>query len=83
MTAVTIFAVLDLLGTFVFGLSGAMVAIRRQLDLFGIMVLATATGVVGGTIRDILLGDTPPAVLQNLVPLAVTCAAGLCGFGPG
>jgi uncharacterized membrane protein YeiH len=80
MTAVTIFAVLDLLGTFVFGLSGAMVAIRRQLDLFGIMVLATATGVVGGTIRDILLGDTPPAVLQNLVPLAVTCAAGLCGF---
>ena len=80
MSTDTIFGMLDILGTFVFGLSGAMVAIRRDLDLFGIVVLATATGVAGGTLRDLLLGDVPPAVLRDLWPLAITCAAGLCGF---
>lgn len=80
MTVTTLFGLLDVMGTFVFGLSGAMVAIRRQLDLFGILVLAAATGVAGGTLRDILLGDVPPAVLRDMWPLAVTGAAGILAF---
>ncbi len=57
-----------------------MVAVRRQLDLFGILVLAAATGVAGGMIRDILLGDLPPEALRNTWSLAVTCLAGVCAF---
>ena len=62
MTAFSFFGALDILGTFVFGLSGAMLAIRQRCDLFGVLVLAAATGVAGGILRDVLLGATPPAV---------------------
>lgn len=80
MSAATLFGTLDALGTFVFGLSGAMVAIRKRLDLFGILVLATATGVAGGMVRDLLLGDTPPAVFRSALPIGMACAAGLFTF---
>lgn len=79
-SAALVFAMLDGLGTFAFGLSGAMVAIRRRLDLFGVLMLAAATGVAGGLTRDLLLGDVPPAVLRTIWPLAVACAAGLAAF---
>lgn len=80
MSAELLFGALDLLGTFAFGLSGAMVAIRRRLDLFGVLVLAAATGVAGGLTRDLLLGDVPPAALRTTWPLAVACAAGAVAF---
>lgn len=80
MYAAMLFLVLNLVGTFVFGLSGAMVAIRRNLDLFGILVLAVATGVAGGILRDVLLGATPPEVLRSAWPLAVASLAGLAAF---
>lgn len=80
MSAVPLFSMLDVLGTFVFGLSGAMVAIRKDFDIFGILVLAVATGVAGGIIRDLLLGDTPPEVLRSLWPMAVASLAGVCAF---
>lgn len=80
MSAALLFSLLDIVGTFVFGLSGAMVAIRRRFDIFGILVLAVATGVAGGIIRDVLLGDTPPEVLRTLWPLAIASLAGLCAF---
>jgi uncharacterized membrane protein YeiH len=53
--------VLDLIGTFAFAISGAFRAIKYELDLLGVIVLAVATGAGGGLIRDILLGNTPPA----------------------
>lgn len=71
---------LDLVGTFVFGLSGGMLAVRRQLDLFGIMVLATAAAAAGGAIRDMAIGDQPIAFLRNNLYLLVTIAAGLVSF---
>lgn len=80
MTAASLFSTLDVLGIFVFGLSGAMVAIRRDFDLFGVLVLAVATGVAGGIIRDLLLGDTPPEVLRTFWPMAVASFAGVCAF---
>ena len=57
--------VLDLVGTFVFALSGAFKGVRNRLDWLGIVVLAVLTGVGGGLIRDVLLGDTPPAVFRD------------------
>ena len=62
---------LDLAGTFVFALSGAFKGVRRDLDWLGITALAVLTGVGGGMVRDVLLGDTPPAVFRDERYLAV------------
>src|SRR5256885_13035361 len=67
---------LNLMGTFAFGLSGGILAVRKQMDLFGVLVLAVATGLGGGILRDIILGHTPPATLNDWRYLAV---AGLAG----
>lgn len=80
MSAPILFTILNVLGTFVFGLSGAMVAIRRRFDIFGILVLAVATGVAGGIIRDVLIGATPPEALRTYWPMTVAGLAGLCAF---
>jgi uncharacterized membrane protein YeiH len=66
---------LDLIGTFVFALSGAFKGLKHELDWLGIAVLATLTGVGGGLIRDVLLGDTPPAAFRDERYFAV-CLAG-------
>ena len=57
--------VLDYLGTLLFAVEGAMAAIRSQLDLFGVVVLAFSTALGGGIIRDLLIGATPPASIKN------------------
>jgi uncharacterized membrane protein YeiH len=57
--------VADLTGTFLFGLEGARTAIAHDLDLLGVMVLAFSTALVGGVIRDLLIGDAPPAALRD------------------
>ena len=71
--------VLDILGVFVFALSGGLVAVRKGLDLVGIVVLAWVAGLGGGIIRDVFIGDTPPVGISDwrlLVPVVV--AGGLC-----
>ncbi len=55
----------DILGTAAFALSGALVAISRKMDIFGIYVLAAATAVGGGIVRDLLLGNIPPAAFHS------------------
>jgi uncharacterized membrane protein YeiH len=71
---------LDLLGIFVFAISGALVAVRKELDLFGVLVLAGTTGLGGGFLRDVLIGATPPAALADWRYLTVPVAAGLLTF---
>jgi uncharacterized membrane protein YeiH len=72
--------VLDLGGTFVFAISGAVAAVKHRLDIFGIMVLAFAAGNAGGVTRDILIGATPPAAIADWKYLAVCVLAGLLIF---
>lgn len=62
MDDVTIFFVVELIGTIAFACSGAMVAIEKQLDLLGIVVLGVTTAVGGGMIRDIIIGLHPPTL---------------------
>lgn len=57
--------VFDLIGTFVFASSGALVARKARLDLFGAFVLALAAGTAGGMLRDVLVGFTPPVALTE------------------
>jgi len=71
---------LDIFGTFVFAVSGAFKAARYELDLLGVLVLAIATGVGGGIIRDVTLGCTPPAVFQDEIYLLVCVMGGLVVF---
>src|SRR5215207_4321853 len=72
--------VLDLVGIFVFGITGALVGVRKRLDVFGVLVLALVTGLGGGFIRDVLIGATPPAALVDWWYLVVPVAAGLLTF---
>jgi uncharacterized membrane protein YeiH len=72
--------VLDLGGTFVFAISGAVAAVKHRLDIFGILVLAFAAGNAGGITRDVLIGATPPAAMDDWKYLGVSVLAGLIVF---
>ena len=69
-----------LLGTFVFALSGAAAGVKSKLDLFGLMVLAFATGNAGGITRDLLIGAVSPAAIRDWRYLGVCILAGLVTF---
>ncbi|HNV07200.1 trimeric intracellular cation channel family protein [Dokdonella sp.] len=73
-------SLLDFAGTFAFAISGALVAVRHRLDLFGVLVLAFAAAAAGGILRDIALGATPPVALVDWRYAAVSIAAGLLTF---
>ena len=72
----TILYVLDLFGTAVFAVSGALAAGRRRMDLFGALVIAAVTAVGGGTMRDLLLDRHPVFWMEDLRYLAVIAGAG-------
>ncbi len=76
----TTIVVLDLVGIFVFAISGALVAVRKDFDVFGVLVLAGTTGLGGGFLRDVLIGATPPAALADWRYLLVPVGAGLLTF---
>lgn len=73
-------SLLDLAGTFAFAISGALVAVRHRLDLFGVLVLSFAAATAGGIVRDTLLGATPPVPLVDWRYFAVSVLAGLLTF---
>ena len=62
----TAFEFLDYAGTAVFAISGALAAINKRFDVFGILILAAVTAIGGGTLRDVLIGRTPVGWMQNL-----------------
>ncbi len=76
----TLLVVLDLVGIFVFAITGALVAVRKELDVFAVLVLALITGLGGGFLRDVLIGATPPAALADWRYLLVPAVAGLVTF---
>ena len=72
--------VLDLVGTFVFALSGAMAGVKERLDLFGVLVLSFSAASAGGIMRDLLIGSVPPAAISDWRYLAASLLAGLVVF---
>jgi uncharacterized membrane protein YeiH len=76
----TLVLTLDLIGTFVFALSGATAGARRRLDIFGVLVLSFVAANSGGIVRDLLIGATPPAAISDWRYLAVSVLAGLVIF---
>lgn len=75
MDSVAVFSALSTIGLFVFAISGALTALRNDMDIFGVAMIAFVTGVGGGTIRDVLLGSFPVWWVAD--PLAIPiCIAG-------
>lgn len=72
----------EIMGTVAFAVSGAMVALSKKMDVFGVAVLGLVTAVGGGVIRDLILGITPPKTFQNPVYAAVAIATSLIIFIP-
>lgn len=67
--------IFEIIGTIAFAVSGAIVALKHQLDLFGVVALGVITATFGGIFRDLILGNTPPAAFTD--PIYVFLAAGV------
>ena len=72
--------ILDLFGTMAFAVTGAFKAIESKADIVGIVILATITGVAGGTIRDIVLGKFPPNSIVDPTYVIITVVTGVVLF---
>lgn len=70
----------DMIGTIAFAVSGALVGVSRKMDIFGMTVLALATAIGGGIVRDVLLGYFPPNSLRNIVYVTVVLAVTVIVF---
>jgi uncharacterized membrane protein YeiH len=63
--------IVEILGTFSFAVSGTSVAMKKKLDIFGILIISFVTSIGGGTLRDIMLGNTPVAWLRDATTINV------------
>ena len=79
----TFILILELAGTMAFAASGAMTGMKKNMDIFGICILALTTAVGGGVIRDLILGNTPPATFLSPIYATVAIATALVLFWPG
>lgn len=71
---------LDVVGVFVFALSGGLVAVKKRFDLFGVLVLACAAALGGGIVRDLLIGDVPPVGISDWRLLTAAALGGIVTF---
>lgn len=72
--------VLDLVGTFVFAISGAVSGVKHRIDLFGVLVLSFVAATAGGIVRDVLIGAIPPAAIRDWRYIILSLVAGLVTF---
>ena len=75
-----ILLILEIVGTIAFAISGALVAVKARLDIFGVLFIGCVTAVGGGITRDLLIGITPPAIFSNLYILLVAGLVSLITF---
>ncbi|WP_406684537.1 trimeric intracellular cation channel family protein [Seonamhaeicola sp. MEBiC1930] len=69
------FYTIDILGTIAFAVSGVLVAFNKKMDLFGVLIIAFVTAVGGGTLRDLLIGDTPVSWMKDIAYTYVIIAS--------
>lgn len=69
------FQVIDILGTIAFAISGVSVAMNKRMDVFGLLIIAFVTSVGGGTLRDVLIGQTPVSWMTNMTYVYVILGA--------
>ena len=71
-----VMAFFDLIGTIAFAVAGALVGVQKKLDIFGVMILALATAVGGGILRDVVIGNTPPLAFRDSSYVLISVLAG-------
>ncbi|TVZ47075.1 putative membrane protein YeiH [Olleya sp. Hel_I_94] len=71
----TMFYIIDILGTIAFAISGVLVALNKRMDAFGILIIAFVTAVGGGTLRDVLIGETPVSWMKDMTFIYVVIAS--------
>jgi uncharacterized membrane protein YeiH len=72
--------VLDWVGTFAFAMSGGLLGVRKRFDLFGVLFLSFVVSVVGGIMRDVLIGAVPPVAITDIDYFAIAMVGGLITF---
>lgn len=77
LSKMDIFNILNLIGSFAFAFSGALAAVKKDMDLFGVTVLAFVTEIGGGVLRDLLLGNTPVFILIQPIYTYISIAAAI------
>lgn len=75
-----IFSFCEAVGTAAFAVSGAMVAVDRGTDIFGVLLMAVFTALGGGTLRDVLIGYFPPRMFTNFHYVLLACLCALVVF---
>ena len=80
MNETTIIFIMELIGTVAFTISGALIAVRRSLDLFGVVLVGCITSVGGGIMRDLFLGKTPPSIFSNVIVLVIATITSIVVF---
>ena len=80
ISAIGFLRAFDLIGTCVFAASGATLAVRARMDVFGVLVLAIVTAVSGGIMRDLLIGVVPPGSIADWRPVGLSIAVGVVCF---
>ncbi|MEM9076671.1 MAG: trimeric intracellular cation channel family protein [Bacteroidota bacterium] len=66
-----LYQLVDILGTIAFAVSGVLVAMDKRLDLFGVLIIAFVTAIGGGTLRDLLIGNTPVTWMRDLTYVTI------------
>ena len=80
MNGTTIIFIMELIGTIAFAISGSLIAVRRSLDLFGVVLVGCITSVGGGIMRDLFLGKTPPSIFSNVIVLVIAIITSIVVF---
>ena len=80
MNETTIIYIMELIGTIAFAISGALIAVRRSLDLFGVVLVGCITSVGGGIMRDLFLGKFPPNIFSNVIVLIIAAITAIVVF---
>lgn len=78
----SVITLFEIIGTVAFAASGAIVALKKEMDIFGVAILGLFTAVGGGVIRDMILGNTPPAVFKDPVYALVAIITSVIIFLP-
>jgi len=78
----TLLLIFELIGTIAFAASGALTGLEKKMDIFGVATLGVVTSVGGGVIRDLILGNTPPATFNKPVYALVAIAVSIIIFIP-
>ncbi|MFL1013637.1 trimeric intracellular cation channel family protein [Flavisericum labens] len=74
------FYTIDILGTIAFAISGVLIAFNKRMDLFGILIIAFVTAVGGGTLRDLLIGETPVSWMKDMTYTYVILVSAICAI---